>query len=79
VPYVFADTESLLDVVTTIAAPGWTLYKQQPAASEQTITFQSLQGTGGCLGDLSPREIEVYPAVPVFDLSTLYTAPFSVR
>jgi len=78
-PYVFADSNSLLETTTTVAAPGWTIYKQQPGALAQTILSKSRREVGACLGPLTPTTTSVFPAVPVLDLSTMFTAPFSVR
>ena len=77
-PYIFAEPGILFESSTTVAAPGWTLYKQQPGAPAQTIIRQSTRRIEDCL-PISAAEISVFPAVPVLDLSTIYSAPFSVR
>jgi hypothetical protein len=62
-PYVFADANSLLETTTTVAGPGWTIYKQQPGAPAQTILAKSRREVGDCVGPLTPTTTSVFPAV----------------
>lgn len=76
--YLILDANPVLPP-TTVAAPGWTVYAQQPGSSEQTITFNSQRRTGACTLDPPTLYGPVVPAVPLVDLSTLFAAPFSVH
>jgi hypothetical protein len=63
------------------ATGGTTVYGSQPNAAAQTITVGSAQPgpceTAAQIGP--PSQIQAFPAVPVVDLSTVFTPPFSIH
>ena len=79
-PYIRAASNSLLDSVTATGDPGLTVYVQQPGQPVQAITVGSetinLQPTE-C--QMHSQTIQAFPAVPLIDLNTLFTPPFSIR
>lgn len=78
-PYLLPEPESMLQPVTTVVPRGRTVYAPQPGASERLITTQSgMTASQGCLPS-NALNVKVIPAVPLIDLSTLFTAPFSIR
>jgi hypothetical protein len=77
-PYLIPQGGDLLESGATVAAPGWTIYAQQPGEPERLITIQSQRRTGPCTLSNAP-DVSVFPAVPLIDLSTLFAAPFSVH
>lgn len=65
----------------TIAGPGWTVYAEQPGPAVRLVTFNSQSTkTGGCTTSSLPIvAVKAFPAVPLLDLRTLFTPPFSVH
>lgn len=76
-----ADEGEVLPAVA-VARPGNTLYVADPASFPRTITVQSripdLPGSS-CTREDPTVAIEAIPAVPLLDLDTRFTPPFSVR
>lgn len=66
-----------------VARPGSTIYFADPFAAPQVITARSfLPGASGAPPDpcgVAMSAVTVVPAIPLLDLDTLFTPPFSVR
>ena len=61
-----------------VGAPGQTLYAPDPAVPPQTMTFLSLLDSRGCSSAFGQSALAAR-AVPVIDLNTVFTPPFSLR
>ena len=59
--------------------PGSTVYGQQPGSSAQAISAGSEKQGSQCMPYTNPKTVQAFPAVPLVDLSTLFTPPFMVR
>lgn len=78
-PYLLPNPDSLLQPTTTVVLPGWTVYAPQPGQSETTIDIQSARTADrACFPSLADN-VTVIPATALLDLSTLFTAPFSIH
>lgn len=62
----------------TIEGPGQTLYVPDPSATPGLVTAQSLLQLGTCF-TFQFDYLSAVPAIPLVDLDTLYTPPFSLK
>ena len=80
-----ADQAKTLTPVVAVASPGSTVYLADPEATPRTITVGSEQAADGtCTTPTGPdgapvTQANAVPALPVIDLNTRFTPPFSVR
>lgn len=73
---------SLFPTLVATGDPGLTVYVPQSGQTAQTITIASVTENlqpSQCQPLLHSQQIQAFPAVPVIDLSTVFTPPFSVR
>lgn len=78
-PFIRETGSALPSVV--VNTPGNTVYIEDPDATVQTVTVRSslreMHHGGGCItGD---REDDLIRAIPLIDLDTVFTPPFTVR
>jgi hypothetical protein len=75
--YLYAPFATLI-LPGTIEGPGQTLYVPDPSATPGLVTAQSQLLTGTCYTYQFDLPSAV-PAIPLVDLDTLYTPPFSLK
>lgn len=78
--YIHERVSALTPVVVHPPGDGGNIvYIPEPSSLHQVVSFNSRRGypNGACTADSFPAW--VYPAIPLIDLDTVFTPPFTVR